>query len=379
MNIFHINSYFVSRNLYKNIYDHQIVQGDHIKVFVPVSTKRTPAEFDRGNYTDISYNFNNFDRYFFFLKHFKIYRDYKKKYPEFPYEIVHAHSLFSNGFIGCLIKRDRHIPYIAAVRDTDVNSFFKYRFYLRGIGNKILESADKVIFLSASYRDQVISKYVRKSLQADVLEKSVVIPNGISDIWLKNIPDKEKKLKNVKSVNIVCTGIIDKRKNCRVTVEACRQLIEKGFSVQLTFIGKVIDQSIYEAIRKQSFVKYLNPTDAENLIKIYADQDIFVMPSRTETFGLVYAEAISQGLPVVYTKGQGFDRQFEDGHVGYAVDSGNPADVADKIEKILKNYEVISNNCKKAAWKFDWENICAEYDEIYREIALQHRDSQTDL
>ncbi|MCI8483886.1 MAG: glycosyltransferase family 4 protein [Lachnospiraceae bacterium] len=374
MNIFHINSYFVSRNLYKNIYDHQIAKGDHIKVFVPVSIKRTPAEFDRGNYTDISYNFSNFDRYFFFIKHFKIYQDYKRKYAEFPYEIMHAHSLFSNGFISYLIKRDRHIPYITAVRDTDVNSFFKYRFYLRGIGNKILSSADRVIFLSASYRDQVVSKYVKKNIQAEVLEKSVVIPNGISDIWLRNIPDKDKKIKDTKSINIICTGIIDKRKNCKVTVEACRKLIEKGFSVQLTFIGKVIDQNIYEAVTKHSFVRYLNPTDAENLIKIYADQDIFVMPSRTETFGLVYAEAISQGLPVVYTKGQGFDGQFEDGYVGYAADSGNPADVADKIEKILKNYDVISNNCKKAAWKFDWKNICAEYDEIYKEIALPQRD-----
>jgi len=44
------------------------------------------------------------------------------------------------------------------------------------------------------------------------------------------------------------------------------------------------------------------------------------MPSITETFGLVYAEALSQGLPVLYTRGQGFDRQFEEGEVGYAVD-----------------------------------------------------------
>lgn len=40
------------------------------------------------------------------------------------------------------------------------------------------------------------------------------------------------------------------------------------------------------------------------------------MPSHKETFGLVYAEAMSQGLPIIYTKNQGFDGQFPDGYVG---------------------------------------------------------------
>ena len=38
---------------------------------------------------------------------------------------------------------------------------------------------------------------------------------------------------------------------------------------------------------------------------IYRENDIYVMPSIIETFGLVYAEAMSQGLPVIYTRGQG--------------------------------------------------------------------------
>ena len=44
---------------------------------------------------------------------------------------------------------------------------------------------------------------------------------------------------------------------------------------------------------------------------IFIVNDIFVMPSVTELL-LVYAEAMSQGLPVIYTRGQGFDGQFEE-------------------------------------------------------------------
>jgi glycosyltransferase involved in cell wall biosynthesis len=67
------------------------------------------------------------------------------------------------------------------------------------------------------------------------------------------------------------------------------------------------------------------------LIDIYRANDIFVMPSFTESFGLVYAEAISQGLPVVYSIGQGFDRQFPEGEVGYHADPNSAQSVADAI------------------------------------------------
>src|SRR5690606_19135661 len=39
----------------------------------------------------------------------------------------------------------------------------------------------------------------------------------------------------------------------------------------------------------------------EELIRIYRDCHLFVMPSRNETFGLVYVEAMLQGLPILYT------------------------------------------------------------------------------
>ena len=68
------------------------------------------------------------------------------------------------------------------------------------------------------------------------------------------------------------------------------------------------------------------------------------MPSKTETFGLVYAEAMSQGLPVIYTRGQGFDGQFEEGEVGYSVDCKDKKEISMKIIDIINNYDVISRN-----------------------------------
>ncbi len=49
------------------------------------------------------------------------------------------------------------------------------------------------------------------------------------------------------------------------------------------------------------------------------------MPSRAETFGLVYVEALLNGLPILYTKNEGIDEMYD--NVGEAVDSFGPIEI----------------------------------------------------
>jgi glycosyltransferase involved in cell wall biosynthesis len=122
-------------------------------------------------------------------------------------------------------------------------------------------------------------------------------------------------------------------------------------------------------IMKNNFVTYQQPVPKEQLLNIYRENDIFVMPSRTETFGLVYAEAISQGLPVVYSVGQGFDGQFQEGEVGYHVVHDNPHDIADKVIMILGDYQNLSAKCVSSCVKFDWKRISEHYRAVYEAVA----------
>ena len=92
------------------------------------------------------------------------------------------------------------------------------------------------------------------------------------------------------------------------------------------------------------------------------------MPSKRETFGLVYVEAMSQGLPVIYTKGQGFDTQFKEGEVGYHVQYNDAEEIAETILKIAKNYKKMSENAIKKSEEFNWEDISKIYIENYNQI-----------
>lgn len=366
MKILHINSYYKGSKFYKNLYDYQVNSGLDISVFLPVSSV-IDNDKEYGPYTTISKNHNKYDRFFFKLKQSKIYRDIVDSYDVKKFSIIHAHSLFTNGYIAMKLKKSFGIPYVVAVRNTDVNTFFKKMFHLRWIGLKILENSDRVIFLSESYKKEVLEKYVPASKKAEINEKISVIPNGIDDFWFENIGDEKEELQssNLKFLQI---GDIDKNKNIETSVKAIELLIEKGYRVKLDVVGKIKDQSVFDKIKDLEFVNYLGTKSKEELLEIYRKNDIFILPSINETFGLVYAEAMSQGIPVIYTKGQGFDGQFNDGEVGFSVNSSDVIDITNKIIEIIETYKLLSEKALLLCGKFKWENISDEYNDVYLNI-----------
>lgn len=371
MRILHINSYFNGRIFYKNFFDKQIEHDLDIEVYVPVPYSKIPLNNELGNYTTISPNHRSFDRILFYTKHKKILKDIINKYDIRKFSVIHAHSLFSNGYIAMKLKEKFGIPYIAAVRNTDLNTFFKKMPHLRKIGVKILKEANKIIFLSEAYKYETIEKYVPKKMKEGILSKSDVIPNGIDNFWLENRATAKKINKN-KTIKLLYVGVINKNKNLLTTIEAIEYLLKEGYNITYTIVGKIEDKFVYNQVKRKQYVKYISPKKKEDLIKIYRNNDIFVMPSKAESFGLVYAEAMSQGLPVIYSKGQGFDGQFDEGKVGYHVDSENPIDIKESIKSILKNYDEISMNCVKLCSKFCWRKIENKYKKIYDDVIKQN-------
>ena len=63
------------------------------------------------------------------------------------------------------------------------------------------------------------------------------------------------------------------------------------------------------------------------------------MPSFNETFGLVYIEALSQNLPILYTKSEGIYKYFEEGHLGIGVEPSNITSIKKGLDFIINNYQ----------------------------------------
>ena len=115
---------------------------------------------------------------------------------------------------------------------------------------------------------------------------------------------------------------------------------------------------------------YLGPIyDKKRLCDIFKTHAAFTMPSIHETFGLVYIEALSQNLPIVYTKGQGVDGLFDDS-VGVGVNPTSVAEIKEAIEVVLKSPQRYSNRniCFE---QFRWNGIAEKYINLYKQVINQ--------
>lgn len=367
MKIINLNSYYYSSSVHALLKKTFDKRGFHFMSYVPLIRGEESKHVEEENVVT-SECFSSLDRLFFHFKHTRIFKDVVQKIDFTDVELNHAHSLFSNGYIAMKLKRKYKIPYVVAVRDTDLNLFFGKMIHLRKLGRSILREADAVVFLSPSYRDALISTYLASDEQEAMLAKSTILGNGIDAFWLEHRNSRQGL--NRESLKLLFVGQVHRRKNIETTVSAIRVLVSRGIDSRLTVVGPVKDDSLLKRLLDSGVVDYIPKQSKESLLEIYRNHDIFVMPSLRETFGLVYAEAMSQGLPVIYSKGQGFDGQFPEGQVGYSVDARDPDAVAEAITKCIRNHDSLSKNAVLSVAKFDWESISDAYVSLYQEIIL---------
>ena len=368
MRVLHINCNYTNSSLHRIMFRKLENHGEH-RVFIP-SDGLTPFQAEEHEVESVC--FRRADRYLYFKKQAQIIRAAEQTYDVGSFECIHAYTLFTDGNAAMQLSKKYGIPYVVAVRNTDINGFFKRRWLLHSRGLKVLKNASAVFFLSEEYRRILLEKYVPRSLWDMVLGKSHVIPNGIDPFWLEHpAPAKtEEELRRIEEghFNIIFSGRIFKYKNPLRTSAAVEALLDRGYVVHYTAVGPLVEPKLLDKLREGRNFTYIPAQPREKLLELYRQNDLFVMPSTDETFGLVYPEAMSQGLPVVYSVGEGFYGQFPEGEAGYGADPHDTEDVVEKILLAVKNYRQISARCPELAKRFDWNAIAERYTQIYRSV-----------
>lgn len=368
MRILHINCNYILSSLHQCLIERLNNEGVENDVFVATYDKKRSI-VNTKEYVKVEECFEKWDRICFDYKQSKILKCIKNTYNINNFDCIHAYTLFTDGNSAMKLSQQFGIPFVVAVRNTDVNDFFAKRVFLKNRGIEIMRKASYIFFLSESYKNQVFEKYIPSRYHEELLSKTCVVPNGIDDFWINNMPSYEHEDINTNNViQLIYAGRIDKNKNIPTIQAAMNILRKKGIKTELEIVGRVEDGNEFKKICKDNYTHYIKALPKEKLLREYRQSDIFVMPSFTESFGLVYAEAMSQGIPVLYSKGQGFDRQFEEGLVGYNVDSKSAKSVAEGIEKVICNYATIKRNVVKCSHEFDWSKIAKVYCKIYNSL-----------
>lgn len=296
-----------------------------------------------------------------------LYHDLKLHIKNENIDIVHATTLFTDGILALKLYNDYNKKYIVTIRNTDLNIFLKYRRDLYPIMHQILQNAEKIIFISEAYRINFFKNSSIEKVKHLYYHKTIIINNGIDNFWLTNVFPKKQCI----VFKILFVGRISKEKNLMRLIEAVLKLRKVFKNVELTIVGSLGNdqKKILPLIQKNTgVINYLGPVSSKNqLLEIYREHHLFAMPSLIETFGLVYIEALSQGLPVLFTENQGIDGVFKEVKVGEKVDASSVDSITTGLEKIILKYDQYNISDINFS-EFSWDVISKKYQELYNNV-----------
>lgn len=171
------------------------------------------------------------------------------------------------------------------------------------------------------------------------------------------------------SLLLVYVGRISAEKN----LESLRPVLRAYPEARLALVGDGPHRQRLERHFAGLPVRFAGFLYDRELAAAYASSDIFVMPSRTETLGLVVLEAMCSGLPVVAARAGGITEMIQDGVSGYLVSSGEEA--IRRVGELLHSKQTrdrVGERAREEASRRSWREATLQLVEHYRQaIAKQ--------
>lgn len=279
--------------------------------------------------------------------------------------LVHAHFMFSDGQVARMLHERHGLPFVVSVRPhTDIDSFMRLRPDLMPWGCENLRRAHAVICLSPGSRDLLLRK-IPSDVRREVRFKIHVIPHGLAPEWHEAPAAPQQS----ETIRILSVGDMTRNKNIRGVVNAIDRLVSAGRRIRLTLVGG--RGRTRRPMPNRPWIDWI-PHMANRLAlrAIVRENHIFMMPSFSETFGVAYVEALSQGLPAIHSSGQGISGLFEDGVTTEAVDPHDPRDMANAIEHVARRRVDVFDRCIAATKSYRWSAVAERVHEIYRSAGL---------
>lgn len=295
----------------------------------------------------------------FFLKAKKLAKDA---------DVIHANWILA-GFVGVVLKKILKKPLVVTLRGSDVKLSVNDPL-LKKILKYVLKNSDAVTTVSNDLKMDVLKLGIDK-------RKVSFIPNGV-DVVLFRKRDKMASRKNLDlpySRIILYIGRIVKDKGLFVLLKALSGLK----NVTLILIGSGKDQTKLsleaEKLKISRNVVFLGEKKHSEIPSYCNAADIFVLPSFSEGRPNVILETMASGTPIISTKVGGIPELIEDNRNGFLVVPGNPNDLRNKIELLLKNPTLAKKFTDNGFLylkknNLTWSSTSEKYLDIYKKIKL---------
>lgn len=251
----------------------------------------------------------------------------------FKPDLVLSHRIDPSALITGRIAKALGVPLVTGIHSSDVENL------LRGKYISERTYSDSLKYSTAfSFRSTALMKKSEENLPDLFLHKErITCLSGVTDDIilpedkLLNRVHERKPLKIVTACNLI------PRKNVGSILKALK-LLEGKLPFELSIIGDGVERTHLEKLRERlalTSVKFLGKKKKNEVIDLVRKNDVFVMISERETFGLVYLEALANGCITVGSRGEGIDGTIVNGVNGFLCAPGDEKELAEILEKIF--------------------------------------------
>ena len=262
-----------------------------------------------------------------------------------------------------------HIPIVTTLHGTDITLLGKDKSFKPVIEYAINQS-DAVTAVSQNLKDETL-------LNFKIKDEIKVIPNFIDMSLYNQDCNQILRDKFAKKEEPILVHISNFRKVKRVKdVVKIFEKVNKQVTSKLLMIGDGPERLKAEQLcRKLGIAKQVRFLGKLKVIeKFLCIADVFVLPSETESFGLVALEAMASKVAVISTNSGGLPEVNIDGKTGYLSDVGDVNKMANDTIELLKDTEKLNafkNNALAHAKTFDLPNILPQYETVYQELSCK--------
>ncbi|WP_459538291.1 glycosyltransferase family 4 protein [Methanobrevibacter sp.] len=274
-------------------------------------------------------------------------------------DIIHGHYLFPAGAAAVEVGNKHNIKTYVTAHGSDMFELYKSKPFMRPTIKKVLKNADGIFAVSKALRQEIIATGV-----SGIAEKTKLSWNSV-DITKFSLKDDESFKKEFGLFDkpiVLFVGNLIKRKNVGALLEA-KKIAKSDYYLVIVGDGplskklrkKVEDENIPDVIFTGS------RTDVENIIP---NCDFLVLPSFSESFGLVLIEALACGKPVIGSDVGGISEIIND-DVGLLVNPNDVSSISNSIDKLVDDEDLrvsLSRNARNRAK--DFSQVTIPYDEV---------------
>jgi glycogen(starch) synthase len=175
-------------------------------------------------------------------------------------------------------------------------------------------------------------------------------------------------------------GAVTDDKGAVHLVRAMQRLWHRGNEATLVIAGQVVEPSSFEHVYQELpeahrvRIRHMGPVRGQLKQDMLAASDLFVLPSRVDSFGIVYLEAWAYQVPVIGCRAGGVPDVIDDGRDGLLVEFGDQVALASAIEALLadpgRRREMGQAGRAKVEARYTWTHIYERLRAIYEELAF---------